>query len=93
MKQFDRVLFPFSPAYITRGVMEKIPPQFAGECLLRHACGDWGDLDDVAKRVNDEALRKGRGLLSAYDAPDGIRLWIITEADRSETALLLPSEY
>ena len=65
----------------------------AWDLLKRHITGDWGDLcpSDVAE--NELSLRDGFRLLSAYNLPDGQRLWIITEADRSATTLLLPDEY
>ena len=61
--------------------------------LSRHVRGDWGDLCPEDSRANEAALRNGGRLLSAYDMPNGKRLWIITEADRSATTLLLPDEY
>jgi len=61
--------------------------------LVRHARGDWGDLDDEDRQANDDAVRNGGRVLSAYHLPTGEKLWIITEADRSSTTLLLPSEY
>ncbi len=61
--------------------------------LFRHASGDWGELDDEDKRENEFSLREGFRLLSAYRLKTGERLWIITEADRSVTTLLLPEEY
>ena len=60
--------------------------------LARHASGDWGDLDAHDRRENELALRFGRRLLSSYSVSEA-RVWIITEADRSVTTLLLPSEY
>lgn len=60
--------------------------------LRRHAGGDWGDVDEFDRRENERALKTGARLLSAYDTPAG-RAWIITEADRSSTCVLLPSEY
>lgn len=65
--------------------------------LNRHAAGDWGELDAFDKRQNDTAVKEGYRLLSAYTVPVGHgeteRIWIITEADRSATTVLLPSEY
>ncbi|MCA9938827.1 MAG: hypothetical protein KC418_09300, partial [Anaerolineales bacterium] len=65
--------------------------------LARHAAGDWGVLDAFDCRQNDTAVRSGDRLLSAYDVPVGKeeteRIWIITEADRSATTILLPHEY
>jgi len=66
--------------------------------LARHARGDWGDkLDPFDRQQNDLALKQGFRILSAYNVPTGDdeteRIWIITEADRSGTTVLLPSEY
>jgi hypothetical protein len=61
--------------------------------LARHARGDWGELCPADMRANDRALREGDRLLSAYKTSTGERLWVITEADRSATTILLPSEY
>lgn len=61
--------------------------------LRRHLAGDWGDVDKHDRRENEYSLQHGLRLLSAYTLADGTRLWIITEADRSSTTLLLPSEY
>ena len=60
--------------------------------LARHASGDWGDLDPHDRRENGLALKHGRRLLSSYPVGEG-RVWVITEADRSCTTLLLPEEY
>jgi hypothetical protein len=64
------------------------------EYLRRHLGGDWGDLCDSDRRQNDEALKSGQERLhSSYHIAPGLKLWIITEWDRSVTTLLLPSEY
>ena len=60
--------------------------------LARHATGDWGVLCAFARRQNEIALREGYRVLSSYDVPAG-RVWVITEADRSITTILLPEEY
>jgi hypothetical protein len=71
------------------------------QCLLRHAQGDWGNVCEEDKATNDQALIDNDRILSAY-AIDPSKpakgygencLWIITEADRSVTTLLLPSDY
>lgn len=61
--------------------------------LRRHLRGDWGDVDGHDRAVNDRALARGGRLVSVYTANVGERLYVITEADRSATTLLLPSEY
>ncbi len=61
--------------------------------LTRHASGDWGDVDAHDWAANDRALLTDERLLSAYVLPNGERLWIITEADRSASTLLMRDEY
>ena len=61
--------------------------------LDRHLSGDWGEVGGEDWALNDQALRDGSRLLSAYTTLKGVRLWVITEADRSSTCLLLPEEY
>ena len=63
------------------------------ELVRRHATGDWGELSADDWRANERALRDGTRLLSAYRLSTGVRVWIITEWDRSLTTILLPSEY
>ncbi len=61
--------------------------------LARHLRKDWGDVDEADAQANDHALTSGGRLLSAYTLRNGTKLWLITEADRSSTCLLLPDEY
>ena len=61
--------------------------------LQRHLAGDWGDVDDDDRCENDRSVSNGCRLLSAYTLATGEKLWVITEADRSSTTILLPSEY
>jgi hypothetical protein len=60
--------------------------------LARHATGDWGELCAFDRRQNKIALREGYRVLSSYEISAG-RIWIITEADRSITTILLPEDY
>jgi hypothetical protein len=60
--------------------------------LARHASGDWGELCEFDCRQNQIALREGLRVLSSYETTAG-RCWVITEADRSVTTILLPEEY
>jgi hypothetical protein len=62
------------------------------DLLARHATGDWGELCAFDRRQNEIALRDGYRILSSYEVSEG-RVWIITEADRSITTILLPEEY
>jgi hypothetical protein len=61
--------------------------------LMRHARGDWGEVCPDDARANDEASERDERLLSAYRLRGGTKVWIITEADRSSTCILLPEEY
>lgn len=62
------------------------------QMLLRHRSGDWGDVQPEDALANEVAAIHGNRVMSSYDAA-GERLWIITEADRSATTLMLPEEY
>ena len=77
----------------TPNAQAHITPADIGIALLRHVTGDWGDLDAEDRQVNDEAVAHGARILSAYQAANGTRFWIITEADRSVTTVLLPEDY
>ena len=61
--------------------------------LARHQSGDWGEVSPADGQANERALSTDERLLSVYRTAVGERLWIITEADRSVTTLLLPEEY
>ena len=67
--------------------------QSPAEFLDRHTRGDWGEVDGDDWALNDEALEEGTRILSAYRTKANVRIWIITEADRSSTCILLPDEY
>ena len=67
--------------------------QSADEFLARHEAGDWGELGEADCDENELSLREGFRILSAYTLRTGVKIWIITEADRSATTLLLPEEY
>ena len=72
--------------------------QFIQKSLNRHVKGDWGDVDEEDKQTNDQALKQGTRLLSAYNddrfPKNGVAtIWIITEADRNATTILFPDEY
>jgi hypothetical protein len=61
--------------------------------ITRHQAGEWGDLDSADIAENEYSLKHELRLFSAYTLSDGTRIWIITEADRSSTCILLPEEY
>jgi hypothetical protein len=63
------------------------------EFVQRHQSGDWGEVNDEDRRENEYSVQRGFRILSAYPLRTGVRMWVITEADRSATTLLLPEEY
>ena len=63
------------------------------EFLSRHHHGDWGDVCREDWGLNDEAVTDGTRILSSYRTAKNVKIWIITEADRSSTCILLPEEY
>jgi hypothetical protein len=77
----------------TPGVLHLVSNDEVTLALARHASGDWGLVDTGDARANDEAVEHGGRILSAYETTAGVRYWILTEADRSMTTVLLPSEY
>ena len=87
--------FPFGQLVATPGALDALERtgQSPLEFLGRHASGDWGEVCEADKKENDFSVRNGFRLLSAYRLRDGTKLWIITEADRSATTILLPEEY
>jgi hypothetical protein len=90
-----QVNFPLGRIAATPGSLEALGEagQMPHEFLDRHARGDWGEVDTADRRENDRSVRQGFRILSAYKTHLGEKLWVITEADRSVTTLLLPSEY
>lgn len=79
----------------TPGAVEalRVAGQDYYQLLKRHGSGDWGDLDEHDKRVNEEGLEHGYRIMSVYRLQTGVKVWLITEADRSVTTLLLPEDY
>lgn len=77
----------------TPNALNHIPNPEILAALSRHVRGDWGTLDPEDKNANEEALKDGGRLFSAYLSSAQIRFWIITECDRSVTTVLLPEDY
>ncbi len=84
---------PLGRTVITRGAMEVLSNRDVLVALRRHATGDWGNVCREDWSANDRALKEGTRLLSSFQDSNKVRFWIITEADRSVTTVLLPEEY
>ena len=91
----SKALFPLGQTVATPGALEAL--EASGQSplifLARHQSGDWGDLDDDDKRENELSIREGFRILSAYHTSNGTKIWVISEASREYTTILLPSEY
>jgi hypothetical protein len=85
----------FQPGQIvaTRGALSVLSREDIMKALGRHLSGDWGDLSTEDKQENDFAVNNEFRILSSYTSKKGVKFWIITEADRSVTTVLLPEEY
>jgi hypothetical protein len=93
-KQADRPLFPLGRTLITPGALSALErvSRSPAEFISRHLFGDFGDLCAEDINANKAAVRYGDRVFSAY-VVDHLRVWVITEADRSATTVLLPEEY
>jgi len=85
--------FPLGDALITPNALSHLTQDDFGRGLARHQSGDWGDVGEDDRKENNLSLEKGFRLLSVYHARNGIKFWIITEADRSSTTVLMPEDY
>ena len=85
--------FPIGRLVITSNAAGRLSEVDVSAALQRHVQGDWGDVCDEDRQSNDLALIEGDRLLSVYNAKDETRFWIITEADRTATTVLLPEDY
>jgi len=85
--------FPLGEIVVTANARSVLTDEVINAAVARHKKGDWGDVSRADGRANDSALKHGDRLLSVYTGADGEKFWIITEADRSYTTILLPEDY
>lgn len=87
--------FPLGQVVATPGALRALEEsnQLPFEFLARHQSGDWGEVCDEDRAENELSVEKGFRILSAYRTSSEVRIWVITEADRSATTILLPEEY
>lgn len=86
-------LFPLGQVVITATARAQLDARVVFESVGRHERGDWGDVCDEDRRENEISLRAGFRLLSVYRDISNAVFWVITEADRSATTVLLPDDY
>jgi hypothetical protein len=87
------VKFPLGRLVATPNALSRLTQDDILTGISRHQSGDWGDVGEDDRKENDLALAKGCRLLSVYNAKNGVKFWIITEADRNSTTVLLPEDY
>lgn len=90
-----KILFPLGQVYMTPGAREALEKseQNAFEFLSLHQSGSYGEICEEDRRENELSVKEGFRILSAYKTAKGVKIWIITESDRSSTTILLPEEY
>jgi hypothetical protein len=86
-------LFPSGQIVATPSALDAVSQQEINAALSRHLHGDWGNCDPEDAAENELALAEGFRLFSVYQTQAGTKFWIITEADRSATTILLPADY
>ena len=89
----SQMRFDLGQLVITPAALEAVPADDICNAINRHVCGDFGDLDAADRRENELALRAGLRLLSVYRATNGTKFYVLTEACRTITTILLPSDY
>jgi len=91
----EPTLFSLGHVVATPGALQALEDsgQPASEFLDRHVSGDWGELQEEDCKENELSLKEQFRILSAYHLKSGTKIWVITEADRSSTTILLPEEY
>ncbi len=85
--------FELGQIVATPAALEAVDPDDMRNCLARHAAADWGDMCAEDRAENEIALRNELRIFSVYRDRKGVKIWIITEADRSSTCILLPTDY
>ena len=90
-REFEK--FELGKLVATPGALDEVPSSDWVAALARHASGDWGNMPPEDVAANNQALQEGSRLMSSYLTPEGTEFWIITEADRSVTTILLPEGY
>ena len=93
MTPSDSMKLPLGRIVATPAALGTVSQPDIVAALRRHAVGDWGDVTPDDRAANDDALRSGERLLSVYQSAIGTTFWVLTEADRSVTTVLLPDDY
>ena len=94
-KHKKKPLFSLGRVVATPGALQALEDagQSPAEFLSRHITGDWGEVPPEDAAENELSVKQGFRILSAYTLTTDVKVWVITEADRSATTFLLPAEY
>jgi len=92
-KDAKKVSFPFGRLVTTPNAMQSVPLEVMIGALARHGRGDWGIVGAEDWDANQKALENGERLVSAYFTKESGKFFVITEADRSQTTILMPEDY
>jgi len=84
---------PLGRVVVTSNARDILSDFDINSAIIRHQCGDWGDVSEADRKANDSAIKNGDRVLSSYTSEAGDKFWIITECDRSYTTVLMPSDY
>ena len=89
----NKAKFPLGEVVATSNALESLTPIDILSALFRHHTGDWGDVDEHDRQQNEFALQNGLRLMSVYHSEKGVKFYIVTEASREITTVLLPEDY
>ena len=92
-RSHPRPRFPSGPIVATPAALDVLSSDEIQSALQRHLSGDWGECSLADRQANELALHDDARLMSVYRSASGVRFWIVTEADRSATTVLLPEDY
>ncbi|MBI3869984.1 MAG: hypothetical protein HY299_15785 [Verrucomicrobia bacterium] len=91
--EFNTFTVRLGQIVITPNALESVHSTDIEQAILNHSRGNWGDVSPEDAAENNRSLTEGYRILSAYSDRHGRKFWIITEADRSVTTILLPEDY
>lgn len=92
-KKSPIALFRLGRIVATPNALAKLQQPDILRALQRHQAGDWGDVDNDDREANNRALAESTRLFSVYHSTTRVKFWVITEADRSVTTILMPEDY
>jgi hypothetical protein len=87
------IMFRLGRIGITAHALSCLAQEDITAAIGRHMAADWGDVPEEDRKENELSLKEGLRLFSVYHSANGVKFWIITEADRSITTVLMPEDY